>query len=178
MPIFVAPAAGLLVPRIGARPIVTLGMALLAVGLAWIAAVITATVDYVVLVPGFIVSGIGMGLFFAPIANVVLSAVGPTRRARRRAPTTRSARSAACSASRSSRRCSRRTARTCRPTPTWRAWCPPCGSAPSIVAVGAVVALAIPAGSAWSRADTAIDEIEDAVEGLFETPTPARPSGA
>jgi MFS family permease len=77
MPIFVAPAAGLLVPRIGARPIVTAGMTLLALGLAWIATVITVGVDYLVLVPGFVVSGVGMGLFFAPIANVVLSAVKP-----------------------------------------------------------------------------------------------------
>src|SRR5436190_2063056 len=75
MPIFVAPAAGLLVPRIGARPIVTVGMTLLALGLAWIASVISIGVDYLVLVPGFVVSGVGMGLFFAPIANVVLSAV-------------------------------------------------------------------------------------------------------
>ena len=39
--------------------------------------VITPTVDYLVLVPAFIVAGAGMGLFFAPIANVVLSAVRP-----------------------------------------------------------------------------------------------------
>jgi EmrB/QacA subfamily drug resistance transporter len=77
MPILVAPAMGLLVPRIGARPIVTLGMALLAGGLAWVAAVITPTVDYLLLVPGFVISGVGMGMFFAPIANVVLSAVRP-----------------------------------------------------------------------------------------------------
>ncbi len=77
MPILVAPTMGLLVPKIGARPIVTLGMVLLAAGLAWVAAVITPTVDYALLVPGFVVSGVGMGMFFAPIANVVLSAVRP-----------------------------------------------------------------------------------------------------
>src|SRR4051794_8390194 len=77
MPIIVAPLMGLLVPRIGARPIVTLGMALLAGGLAWVAFVITPTVDYALLVPGFVISGIGMGMFFAPIANVILSAVRP-----------------------------------------------------------------------------------------------------
>jgi hypothetical protein len=37
----------------------------------------TPTVDYLALVPAFIVAGTGMGLFFAPIANVVLSAVRP-----------------------------------------------------------------------------------------------------
>jgi MFS family permease len=77
MPIFVAPLAGLATPRLGTRPIITAGMVLLTLGLAWIAAVTTPTVDYAVLVPGFIVAGVGMGLFFAPIANVVLSAVRP-----------------------------------------------------------------------------------------------------
>ena len=37
----------------------------------------TPTVDYLILVPAFIVAGAGMGLFFAPIANVVMSAVRP-----------------------------------------------------------------------------------------------------
>jgi len=41
------------------------------------AAVTTPTVDYLALVPAFILAGVGMGLFFAPIANVVLSAVRP-----------------------------------------------------------------------------------------------------
>src|SRR5207237_3679619 len=40
-------------------------------------AVSTATVPYVDLVAPFTLSGIGMGLFFAPVANVVLSSVRP-----------------------------------------------------------------------------------------------------
>ena len=75
MPIFVAPLAGLASARIGARPILAAGLGLMAVGLGWIALVSSATVEYANLVPPFIVSGVGMGLFFAPIANVVLSAV-------------------------------------------------------------------------------------------------------
>ncbi len=75
MPIFVAPIAGVASARIGARPIIAAGLALMAVGLAWIAAVSSTTVAYSSLVPAFILSGVGMGLFFAPIANVVLSAV-------------------------------------------------------------------------------------------------------
>jgi MFS family permease len=47
------------------------------IALVWMAAVTTPTVDYLTLVPAFIVAGAGMGLFFAPIANVVLSAVRP-----------------------------------------------------------------------------------------------------
>src|SRR3990170_159395 len=53
------------------------GLALQALGLAWIAAVSTATVGYASLVGPFILSGIGMAMFFAPVANVVLSAVRP-----------------------------------------------------------------------------------------------------
>jgi MFS family permease len=52
------------------------GLALQALGLGWLAAVSTPTVPYAQLVPAFVVSGIGMALFFAPVANVVLSAVG------------------------------------------------------------------------------------------------------
>ena len=41
------------------------------------AAVTTPTVPYSELVAPFMISGIGMALFFAPVANVVLSAVRP-----------------------------------------------------------------------------------------------------
>ena len=75
MPMFVAPIAGALSDRIGGRPFMAVGLALQAIGLAWIASVTSATVGYGTLVGPFIVSGIGMGMFFAPVANVVLSAV-------------------------------------------------------------------------------------------------------
>ena len=77
MPVIVAPIAGLASTRTGTRPLLVLGMALQATALAWISLVITPTVEYLELVPAFILAGIGMGLFFAPIANVVLSAVRP-----------------------------------------------------------------------------------------------------
>ena len=77
MPIFIAPIAGALSDRIGGRPLMALGLGLQAIGLGWLAAVSTPTVPYAELVPAFVVSGIGMALFFAPVANVVLSAVGP-----------------------------------------------------------------------------------------------------
>ena len=77
MPMVVAPIAGALSDRIGGRPIMATGLALQAIGLAWIAAVSTATVGYGSFVGPFILSGIGMGMFFAPVANVVLSAVRP-----------------------------------------------------------------------------------------------------
>jgi EmrB/QacA subfamily drug resistance transporter len=77
MPIIVAPLAGILADRIGGRPILATGMALQAVALAWLSMVVSPTVAYEAMVVPFIMAGIGMGLFFAPIANVVLSAVRP-----------------------------------------------------------------------------------------------------
>jgi len=75
MPIFVAPLAGVLSSRTGTRPLLVTGMALQAIALGWISLVISPTVDYARIVPAFVLAGVGMGLFFAPIANVVLSAV-------------------------------------------------------------------------------------------------------
>src|ERR1043166_3677780 len=77
MPIFVAPIAGALSDRIGGRPLMVLGLALQATGLAWIAFVSTPTVPYADLVAPFVLSGVGMALYFAPVANVVLSSVRP-----------------------------------------------------------------------------------------------------
>jgi len=77
MPIFVAPVAGAFSDRIGGQRIMAVGLALQAAGLAWMAAVSTPTVPYAELVGPFILAGFGMSLFFAPVANVVLSAVRP-----------------------------------------------------------------------------------------------------
>jgi len=75
MPILVAPIAGLLSDRVGTRPLLVVGMALLSGSLAWMALVTTPTVEYLRLVPPFIMAGVGMSLYFAPTANLVLSAV-------------------------------------------------------------------------------------------------------
>ena len=75
MPIIVAPIAGLLSDRIGARPLLVAGMALMAGGLAWMAAITSPTVAYMELVPAFVMAGVGMSLYFAPVANLVLSTV-------------------------------------------------------------------------------------------------------
>jgi EmrB/QacA subfamily drug resistance transporter len=72
----VAPAAGMLSDRYGGRPFMASGLALQAIALGWIAAIATPTVPYWHLVFPFVIAGVGMGLFFAPVANVVLSAVG------------------------------------------------------------------------------------------------------
>jgi EmrB/QacA subfamily drug resistance transporter len=77
MPIFVAPIAGALSDRIGGQRLMTVGLTLQAAGLFWIAAVNTATVAYADLIGPFMLSGAGMALFYAPVANVVLSSVRP-----------------------------------------------------------------------------------------------------
>jgi len=77
-PMFVAPVAGALSDRISPRLIVGTGLSLQAAALAWIGLVSTPTVPYSELVAPFVLAGVGMGLFFAPIANVVLSAVRPS----------------------------------------------------------------------------------------------------
>jgi MFS family permease len=76
-PMFVAPIAGALSDRIGGGLLMGTGLILQAIGLAWLGFVATPDVPYVQLVVPFIVSGIGMGMFFAPVANVVLSSVMP-----------------------------------------------------------------------------------------------------
>jgi EmrB/QacA subfamily drug resistance transporter len=77
MPIFVAPIAGALSDRVGGQRLMGVGLALQALGLAWLATISSPTEPYSSFVIPFIVSGVGMALFFAPVANVVLSAVRP-----------------------------------------------------------------------------------------------------
>jgi len=77
MPIFVAPIAGALSDRIGGQRLMAAGLALQAAGLAWIAAISTPTMSYTHIIGAFVISGVGMALFFAPVANVVLSSVRP-----------------------------------------------------------------------------------------------------
>jgi MFS family permease len=76
-PMFVAPIAGALSDRIGGGLLMGLGLTLQAIGLAWLGLVSTTTVEYGALVLPFVISGVGMGLFFAPVANVLLSSVRP-----------------------------------------------------------------------------------------------------
>ena len=75
MPMFVAPVAGALSDRIGGARLMGAGLTLQAAGLATIAAISTPTTPYLHLVLPFMVSGIGMAMFWAPVANVVLAAV-------------------------------------------------------------------------------------------------------
>ena len=77
MPMFVAPIAGALSDRIGGARLMGVGLTLQAGGLGSLAAISTPTTPYWHLVVPFMVSGIGMAMFWAPVANVVLAAVRP-----------------------------------------------------------------------------------------------------
>ncbi|MGW6985572.1 DHA2 family efflux MFS transporter permease subunit [Streptomyces sp. NPDC054932] len=82
MPMIVAPLAGILSDRIGGRPVVAAGLAFQALGLAWFAAILSADVSYAAQLPPLILSGIGMALYFAPAANVLMSTVAPADQGR------------------------------------------------------------------------------------------------
>jgi EmrB/QacA subfamily drug resistance transporter len=78
MPIFVAPVAGVLSDRIGSRPLMATGLALQSLALAYLAIVTAPDAAYGLLVPGFVMAGTGMALVFAPSANALLSSVRPS----------------------------------------------------------------------------------------------------
>ncbi|MEV4239051.1 MFS transporter [Nocardia sp. NPDC049737] len=80
-PMVVAPLAGLVVDRVGARNLLTAGQTLLAVALAWMAAVASVDASYLAFVGPFLLGGIGMGLTFAPGATVVMASASPEDRA-------------------------------------------------------------------------------------------------
>ena len=71
----VSPIAGALADRIGNRPFLIVGLAMQAIGLGWIAAVVTAHMSYLQLGLAFGVAGIGIGMVFPTVANGVLGSV-------------------------------------------------------------------------------------------------------
>lgn len=72
-PLIVAPLSGIFAPRIGTRNLIVAGLLCQAAGLAWIAVVMSPTVQYATFVPAFVLAGVGMGLVFAPSASAVLA---------------------------------------------------------------------------------------------------------
>ncbi len=71
-PMVVAPLAGALVPRLGARALLVAGLALQTGSLLWFAAVVEQWDGYGGLVAPLVLAGIGMGLTFAPMSTAVL----------------------------------------------------------------------------------------------------------
>jgi predicted MFS family arabinose efflux permease len=75
MAMLLAPAVGMLAERWGGKPLVVTGLIFQAIGLTWLALLITPTTPYADMVVPFLISGIGMTLFFVPLASLVLGAV-------------------------------------------------------------------------------------------------------
>jgi EmrB/QacA subfamily drug resistance transporter len=75
-PMFVAPIAGLIAPRVGTRALMVVGLGLQAVALGWIAAIMAPDTPYPTLVVPFLMAGIGMALVFAPSATALLATLG------------------------------------------------------------------------------------------------------
>jgi EmrB/QacA subfamily drug resistance transporter len=73
---FVAPIAGVLADRFGERPLVVGGLALQALGLAWIALLAEPDVGFGPLVVPSIVTGIGASMAIPTSANAVVGAFG------------------------------------------------------------------------------------------------------
>ena len=67
-----APVVGQLAERWGGKRLVISGLALQATGLAWLAAILTPTTPYADMITPFVLCGVGMTLFFVPLASVVL----------------------------------------------------------------------------------------------------------
>jgi EmrB/QacA subfamily drug resistance transporter len=76
-PVLVAPAAGALADRIGARPLMVTGLVLQAAGLAWVADIATAHGGYARFVAPLIIAGVGISMALPSTATAALGAVPP-----------------------------------------------------------------------------------------------------
>jgi EmrB/QacA subfamily drug resistance transporter len=80
LPLLVAaPLAGRLYDRVGPRPILTAGSALISVGLAWLAFKLP-DLDYRWLIPGYIAMGAGIGMTISPATTDALGVAAPGER--------------------------------------------------------------------------------------------------
>jgi EmrB/QacA subfamily drug resistance transporter len=71
-------AAGPLYGRLGARLVVSGGAACLAIGIFWLS-LLDADSSYTSLVPGMVVLGIGVGLFYSSVTTVAVTALDPSQ---------------------------------------------------------------------------------------------------
>ena len=75
-PLFlVAPAAGALADRVGDRPVLVAGMAMLATGMSWLALIAEPGIGYGELVLPLLTAGVGAAMAIPPAAGAVLRAV-------------------------------------------------------------------------------------------------------
>ncbi|MBF6592289.1 MAG: MFS transporter, partial [Ktedonobacterales bacterium] len=79
--LFAAPVAGAFTDRIGAKTLMAVGMGILVVAVLLMARISPHDTqgDWIVLLPAFVLGGLGSGLVNPPIANVAVSTVSPDR---------------------------------------------------------------------------------------------------
>ncbi len=75
MAMLLAPIVGLMAERWGGKVLVVTGLVLQSTGLFWLVAITNPTTPYLDMVPAFVVAGVGMTLFFVPLASLVLGSV-------------------------------------------------------------------------------------------------------
>jgi EmrB/QacA subfamily drug resistance transporter len=76
-PFLIAPKAGVLVDRLGGRPLIAAGLLLQAVGMAWLAAVASPAAAYVELALPMTVAGVGFSIALPAVTKTVVGSVGP-----------------------------------------------------------------------------------------------------
>jgi EmrB/QacA subfamily drug resistance transporter len=76
--IIMGPLAGRLTDRVGARPLMTLGLLVVAAA-NFIESQLTVHSGYGLLLPGFLLLGIGMGLVMSPMSTAAMNAVDRTK---------------------------------------------------------------------------------------------------
>jgi EmrB/QacA subfamily drug resistance transporter len=74
-PMFIAPVAGVLADRYGNRPFMALGLALQAIGLAWVALIASPHVSYAEIGVALTIAGTGTSFCFPTVANAIIGSV-------------------------------------------------------------------------------------------------------
>jgi EmrB/QacA subfamily drug resistance transporter len=74
-PMIVAPIAGALADRYGNRPFMALGLALQAIGLAWVALIAAPEMGYAQLGVALTIAGVGTSFCFPTVANAIMGSV-------------------------------------------------------------------------------------------------------